>query len=227
MKPLPHVLPCLLALVLAAPAQAQAPATKSIGGNVKSGTKLLTREELRACLNRQTELTRRRDALNAERDALQRERADFDQGARALDADRDVIAQLDRAASDLNQRMQAQSQQVADYNERVARFERAGLSGMTEQRQRQALDRDKAELEKTGAALQAERAELSTRAEAAAKAHNERVASRNLTAADWNERSAKLTRQTQAYEEELSVWRADCEGRPYREDDEKAILSGR
>ena len=59
------------------------------------------------------------------------------------------------------------------------------------------------------------------------KAFNERVASRNQAAADWNERSAGLNRNAQAFEVELATWKADCEGRSYREDDEKAIQSGR
>jgi hypothetical protein len=36
-----------------------------------------------------------------------------------------------------------------------------------------------------------------------------------------------LTQSVQTFEVDLENWKIDCEGRSYREDDEKAILSGK
>jgi len=225
MKPPLHLLVCLVATAVALPAAAQG-STKSLG-TAKGVGKLLTRDELRACLSQQKELGTRRQALEAEYAALDRERAELDERAKSLEAEREAIDKLAQEAADANRRMQQMSQQIADYNERVAKFEKSSLSGMSADRQRQSLEREKATLDKAATTLQAERNDIVGRAETLGKAFNARAASRNQAAGDWNERNAQQRRSTQAFEVDLATWKADCEGRSYRDEDEKAILSGR
>jgi predicted RNase H-like nuclease (RuvC/YqgF family) len=216
----------LATVLLALAVGAQAPSTKAIGTARGSG-KLLTREELRACIGQQKALSTRRPPLEAERAGLERERKELDELQQSLDADRDAIEKLTKSASDLNRRTQELSQQTADFNERAQKFQNAGLTGPTAERQQRPLEREKATLEKTAAALDAERTDLGPRAEQMGKAYAARVAERNQSAVDWNARSARLTQATRSYETDLQDWKIDCEGRSYREDDEKAILSGK
>ena len=49
----------------------------------------------------------------------------------------------------------------------------------------------------------------------------------SAAAAEWNTRNAALAKSVNAYEDELANWKSDCEGRPYREDDEKALKAGK
>jgi len=205
---------------------AQSPATKAMG-TPKAGGKLLTREELRICLAQQKELGARRPVLEAERAQLDRERAELQQTDESLKTERASIEKLAQAATEINARSKALSAQTTDFNERVAKFDAANLSGPTAERQRRSLDRERTELDKSVKALEADRAALGPAAEQKAKAFDARLAAREQSAGDWNARNAKLSQGVQTFELDLENWKIDCEGRSYREDDEKAILSGK
>lgn len=226
MKLFRPLLGCLAAAALALPAAGQSNATKSLG-TAKGGGKLLSREELRACLSQQKSLAARKPALQATREQLEREREQLDGAQASLNADRVAIDKLKDTATELNTRTQQLSQRIADFNERVTKNQNAGLSGPTAERQRVALDREKAALDKATKELDDERSALSAQAAQQGKAYDERVGQANRAADDWNARSAQFKRELQGFDRELEDWRSDCEGRSYREDDEKAILSGR
>lgn len=196
-------------------------------GDAKPGGRLLTREELRACLKQKTELAERRPALEAERSQLDRERQELLQIDESLKAERAAIEKLAETATDIGRRGKELSAQTADFNERAARFQSANVSGPTAERQRNSLERDRIALDKSAQALEAERAAFVPAAEQKAKAFDARVASRERAASDWNARNAKLTKTAQSYEIDSQNWSSDCSGRSYREDDEKAILSGK
>ena len=226
MNRLPLMCAGLAFALLASTVAAQAPGTKAMG-TPKAGGKLLSREELRACLTQQKELATRRPLLESERAQLDRERQELQQIDESLKAERAAIEKLAQTATEIGARSKALSQQIADYNERSSKFESANLSGPTAERQRRLLDRERAELDKSAQALEADRAALGPAAEQKAKAFDARLAAREQAASDWNARNAKLTKSAQAYELDLENWKIDCEGRSYREDDEKAILSGK
>jgi chromosome segregation ATPase len=206
---------------------AQTPATKAIGTAKAGGGKLLTREELRSCLAQQKEFGARRPAMEAERSELDRERQELQRSDEALKAERSAIEKLAESAAEIGKRSTALSAQTADFNERVLKFENANLSGPTAERQRRSLDRERVELDKSAKALEADRAAFGPAAEQKAKAFDARLAAREQAAGDWNVRNAKLSQSAQSFEVDLQNWKIDCEGRSYREDDEKAILSGK
>lgn len=207
------------------PLQAQS-STRSLG-TAKDGGKLLSREQLRVCLAQQQELAARKPPLEAERERLERERQQFDAAGRTLEAERAAVDQLQAEAADLRRRNDELAQKIAEFNERARNFQASPGSGPTAQRQQQTLERDKAALDKASKDLDAERADLAARAEKQGKAYNEKVAQRNQAASDWNARNAQFTRNVQAFDTSLADWKADCEGRPYREDDEKALQAGK
>jgi chromosome segregation ATPase len=196
-------------------------------GNPKVGGKLLAREELRQCLTQQSELAARKPQLEADRANLDRERQQLLQTDESLKADRAAIDRLVETAAGLNQRLQEISAQVDDFNARVAKFQDSGRTGAMAERQRNELEREKTALDSRGKALQAERAAIGPGAEQAVKSYEARSAARERAAADWNVRNARMAQATQSYEVDLQNWKIDCEGRSYREDDEKAILSGK
>jgi len=223
--PSPALAVWLLLALCAGPLQAQTN-TKSLGA-AKDGGKLLTREQLRVCLAQQQDLATRKAPLEAERDRLERERQQYDAAARTLETERAAVDKLQAEAADLRRRSDELGQKIADFNERARNFQASPGSGPTAQRQQQTLERDKAALDKASKDLDAERADLVARADKQGKAYNELVAQRNQAAGDWNARNAQFTRSVQAFEASLADWKADCEGRPYREDDEKALQAGK
>ena len=244
MQPLPaapahdlrHLMtPCIHKTLLAAflclaagSALAQGAAGKTATlGNAKAGAKLLSYDELSQCLKQRDDLGQRKPKLEAERTKLDSERTELLQIDESLKADRAKVDKLNETAADIVKRSKELSQQMTDFNERVANFDRSPPSGPTGERQRRALERDKATLEKAAADLEAERAAVGPNAEQLVKTYQARAAQRDTAAADWNTRNAELAKTATAYEDELANWKSDCEGRPYREDDEKALKAGK
>jgi len=223
-KPILGVALCLAtALALA---QGAAGKTSTLG-NAKAGAKLLTYDELSQCLKQRDDLGQRKPKLEAERTKLDGERAELQQIDESLKADRTKVDKLNETAADIVKRSKELSQQVTDFNERAAKFESSPPTGPTGDRQRRALERDKATLDKAAAELEAERAAVGPNAEQLVKTYQARAAQRDAAAAEWNTRNAALAKSANAYEDELANWKSDCEGRPYREDDEKAIKAGK
>jgi chromosome segregation ATPase len=224
-KPYPCVAGLAVALMALA-AGAQTPATKAIG-TAKAGGKLLTREELRSCLAQQKDLGARRPVLQAERAQLDRERQELQQIDESLKADEAAMQKLTQSADDISRRTKELQQQIADYNDRAAKFQMAQPTGPTGDRQRRALDNDKAAIDKATAQLEADRAAIGPNAEQMAKTYKARADTRNQAAEAWNTRNRELTRNVLALDADQETFKADCEGRSYREDDEKAIQSGK
>jgi hypothetical protein len=218
----------LLCLTATVPAQTPAAAGKTATlGNARAGAKLLTREELRTCLKQKTDLAARKPPLEAERASLDRERAELQQIDDSLKSDRAAMDRMAESAASITKRSKELSAQVADFNERVASFQNSGRSGPTADRQQREFEREKKTLDSSAAALDSERAALGPNAEQSVKAYNARLATREQAATDWNARNGKLAKSAQDLDIELENWKADCEGRPYREDDEKAIQAGK
>jgi chromosome segregation ATPase len=215
----------LLLVALAPAAGAQGAGNKSIG--TAKGGKLLSREELRACLTQQKDLTARKPGLESERAILDRERDELAKIDESLKADEAAMHKLAQSADDISRRTKELQQQIADYNDRAAKFQMAPPSGPTGDRQRRALDNDKAAIDKATAQLEADRAAIGPNAEQMAKTYKARTDTRNQAAEAWNTRNRELTRKVQALDVDQEMFKTDCEGRSYREDDEKAILAGK
>lgn len=221
-------------LVTVGQAQTSSPARPTSGdgrisslGSAKPGGKLLSRDELRACLAQQSELATRKASIEAQGEKLQAERQALQQADAALKAERDTVDRLAEEVSRLNKRFQDLSAQVNDFNERAARFQDSGRSGPAAERQRNELERERQSLETGAQALEAERSALKPQAERALASYNTRGAARDKSAADWNARNALYTHSAQTYETDREKWSVDCAGRSFREDDEQAILSGK
>ena len=89
------------------------------------------------------------------------------------------------------------------------------------------LDRERVELDKSAKALEADRAALGPAAEQKAKAFEPAGRAR---AGGWRLERAQCQAEPecdQTLEVDLQNWKIDCEGKKNREDDEKAILSGK
>ncbi len=223
-KPLLAALLCLATTL--ALAQGAAGKTATLG-NTKAGAKLLSYDELSQCLKQRDDLGQRKTKLEAERGRLDSERTELLQIDESLKADRAQLDKLNETAADISKRSKELSQQVTEFNERVANFDRSPPSGPTGDRQRRAIERDRATLDKAAADLDVERSALGPNAEQLARSYEARIEQRNIAADNLNKRNATLAKAISEHENELTTWKADCEGRPYREDDEKALKAGK
>ena len=200
--------------------------TLSLGGK-EGGGKLLTRDELRACLKQRDTLTVQlgeldgaRTALNQERDALNAEQA-------ALKTERENLAGMKTAVDELNAKTKGFQQQVDDWNKRVAALAESKAPTSAQEKQRADLNELGEGLRKRQAELNSERDAVLARGDGQIKTFNTRAAAVDAKVTDWNERNRKLNERGDNLQTERQTWAADCGDKRYREDDEKAVLSGK
>jgi chromosome segregation ATPase len=211
-----------------APAPAAAPAdAKTLtlgGGSGKTTGKLMTRDELRACLRQQDDLARRRTAVEAERGPIDQDKDALVKEQESLKLERENIDTLRKSVGDFNARYKAYGERVEKYNERARAAQ--DLSGLNAERERKALDNERADLQKLQTSLEAERAKMGDGVQQAVNSFNTKATALDQRVADWNQRNAGLTQRAQALNSERETWLNDCADRRYREDDEIAIKRG-
>lgn len=200
-------------------------ATKTLDGKPAPGSKLLTRDELRACMKRlddvnagSKDLPQRRAALDAERDELLKS----GEALKAMKADVEAKLALVRG---WQERMRAHAAEIEAFNrkakavEEAPSSERAALS--------KALEVERDSLNKGRATLVEEEGRLVPAYESGVRAYNEQALARDAVVKDWNARNKAFTESTAAIEDQRTDWLIECANRPYREDDEIAIKAGK
>ena len=134
---------------------------------------------------------------------------------------------LKTAVDELNAKTRDFQAQVDTWQKRVAEFNEKGATGRAAEKLREELNKENEALVKRQTELQAERTALTTRSEQVVKDFNARATALDQRVASWNERNNKMNRDGEALTIERETWVAECGDRRYREDDEKAILSGK
>jgi chromosome segregation ATPase len=219
-KPAPKAAP--------APTSAAPAAGKTLSmGTAASSSPILTREELRACFGRRDFLTSRLKEADGARTALDSERVALSQEQATLHTERENMAGMKGAIEDLNNKAKAFQQDVDAWNKAVAAFNESKATGSAAEKQRTELNQTGESLRARQAELQAERGAVIAKGEESVKVFNARAAAVDQKIADWNERNRKLNADNDALQKERDTWAFECGDRRYREDDEKAILSGR
>lgn len=199
--------------------------TKTLGGKGAPGGKMLTRDELRACMKRLDDvnaagkdLPPRRAALDAEREELLKS----GEALKTMKADVETKLVAVRAWQD---RMRAHAVEIEAFNRKAKALEEAPRS------QREALSKalevDRDSLNKVRTSLVDDEARLVPAYEASVRAYNERALARDAVVDDWNLRNKALNDAGTKLENDRTDWLNECANRPYREDDEIAIKAGK
>ena len=226
----------LVALALAwpmahaqSPSKPPAPATKSFGGG-KPGGKLLTRDELRACMALQKQMQTRASDLESQKAPLQQEKAALKQAGDALAADREALERNRQAtAAPFQAKADAHGQRIEAFNQKsaeLAALEKLGSRGKSEKLRNQ-LETDQVELKKNEEALRAEMDALNKANADAVTAMNARIAEHEQKVRAWNERNDALTASIEAHRTSDDRWASQCADRRYDELDEIAIKQGK
>ncbi|WP_164963766.1 hypothetical protein [Rubrivivax sp. JA1026] len=205
----------------AAPASGR---TLSLGGSGVGGGPLLTRAQLRDCLERRDAVAAGRAEVEAERASLDAERPALAAEQDSLKADREKLNEFSQRSKELVARYSELNQRVQDWNQRMEDL--GERTGPTAEREKRKLDREKAEIDKTRLALDAERQQLEQGAQGGVSAFNARAAAAEAKVVSWNERNLALAERTEKLNAERDLWAGECANRRYREDDEILLKKG-
>jgi chromosome segregation ATPase len=215
-----------LAVAQTAPVKPAAkPAAKTLGGKSSGSGKLMTRDELRACLKRLDDLNQSVKDLEAMRPTLDRERDELKAAGEALKSER---AELDRQLIPVREwegKVRAQTADIEAFNKRNDALAEAPRNQQPKLVQELKVERDR--LEQVRESLVTEEAKLVPVYKANVAAHNERVTARDAKVTDWNARNTAAVDTSAKHQEARALWLNECANRPYFEDDEKAIKAGK
>lgn len=215
-----------LSLLTMAPAVLAQAKPKTLSGSAGSG-KVMSFKELESCLKEQDGMADRVKQLQARRDTMDAERKGIQAEAEALKSGGEEINALAAKVKDFNERMKAQGERVAAWKARSDELAANDRSGPAVDRQRRELEKDRTDLAKNEAALDAESKALGVERERLTAGYNQRAEAQAAKATDWNARSKALDNDFQAYEDQRLDWRQRCANRPYLEEHEKIIRSGK
>jgi predicted nucleic acid-binding Zn-ribbon protein len=211
-------------IVLPAAPAVKAAGPKTLGGKAPVG-KMLSRDELRACLKRLDGVNASTKDLEQRRAALDKEKDDLVKSGDALKADRaDADTKL-AAVRDWEGRMRAHGVEIETFNQRLKAADE-GPKGKREEMAKE-FDAERERLSKARVPLGEEEARLVPAYQNAVKAYNDKAQARDAVVADWNGRNKAINEVSLKHEDERSAWLTECANRPYREDDEIAIKSGK
>lgn len=213
---------CVPALALAPWAHAAGAATKTLAGQGAVQGKLMTRDELRACVKEQraqqaraAELEARRGEIAAEADAVRMQKA-------AVQAERDAFAAKLAGIQAFNERVTAHGERVAIYNQRSKEFNENPPRGADAQRQRGQLEAEGEALAQADAAIKAEAAEWAA-LEPVRATLAERVRAQQAAAAAAIEHHRAFNDDAKAHDDGLTAWQGRCGNRPYLVSDDKVV----
>ncbi|NBQ90205.1 MAG: hypothetical protein EBS47_04470 [Betaproteobacteria bacterium] len=208
----------------AAPAKAAAaPAPAAVVG----GKKVMTRDELRVCLQRNDDLKVRAKELDDQAGVINAERPQIEQMLEGIRADRANLEGRAARIREFQPKMAAYAQKVEAFNKRMGELNGKERMTTSERRQLDELRLQIPDLDAERKALNEERDRLLDGYEEGVKAFAGKAKAAEDRAADWNQRKTRHTQDTEDLTAASADWRRDCADRPYREDDEKAIRAGK
>jgi len=205
----------------------EAPGATKAAVAPKAGDKLMSKEELRACMklksdidSRRADITKRSEALKEEKLTLSQPTPAFAEARARVDAQLERVKQADNAVKE-------QAQRVQEWNDRMAEFEANKKEMRNADRRANVLKQERVELQADAKKLNDARAEQVAVYEGLVKAANDLRGSQGNRAEDWNKRNDALADEEDAIIDMRANYAADCANRRFREDDEAAIKAGK
>lgn len=220
------------ALAQSQPAKATAKAVKALpstddGKRRGKGDRVMTKDELRACMTLKSDNERNTVDIDRRRVALDKERAEL---ANAPDSSAAIRAAVDEKLKAVQQADAAYGENakaIQDWNARMTDFEARAKDMRNADRRRQVLKQEQLALKASEEKLLAERNAKVALYEASVKEANDKIAQGGDRNSDWNKRNDKLTGEEQDLLDSRRKWSSECGDRRFREDDETAIKAGK
>lgn len=196
---------------------------QTLDGKASGSGKLMSLNELRACIKQQQGLKAQRTEVEKRREALDAERVEIDKDTQATQKLREEVVAHSEKVKAFNEKSNAFAARVKAFGDRSAEVNSSGRTGPALERALRELDKEQRELKLADAELRAESKSLTDGVQERVDALNARTDASQKRATNWNERNKQLQSEAEAYEDKRMDWSANCGGRRYREDDEKAI----
>ena len=231
-KPKPTIALCALALIAASPLAQTAPAKaapkaagKTLSGKAAGGGKLMTRDELRTCLKRLDDVNLSAKDLEALRPALDRDRDELKAAGETLKTERAALDAQLVVVREWEGKVRAHAAEIETYNTRSNAVKDAPRGQQDKIAEELKVERER--LQKARETLAVDEAKLVPMYQSSAKTYNERAVARDAKVTDWNARNTAAVDASVKQQEARALWLNECANRPYLEDDEKAIKSGK
>jgi len=194
---------------------------------MSGGKKIMTRDELRACLRRNDEIKVRAKEVDDQAAAINAERPLIEQALDAIRAERAGLEARAARVREFQPKMVAYVQKVEAFNKRMTELNGKERLTTSEGRQLEDLRKQVPELESERKALNAERDRLLEGYEDGVMAFSSKAKAVEERAAQWNQRKTRHAQDSEDLTAASADWGRECADRPYREDDEKAIRDGK
>jgi chromosome segregation ATPase len=187
----------------------------------------MTRDELRACLQRNDDLKVRSKEIDDRAVSINAERPEIERSLEQIRGERGAIEVRASQLKAFEPKMVDYRKKVEDFNRRMGELSGRERLTRTEGRELEDLRKQLPGLEAERKALSEEREQLVAGYEDSVKAFAAKAKAAEDRAADWNQRKTKHTQDTADMATAAADWQRECADRPYREDDEKAIRAGK
>lgn len=214
----------LLALT-SGPILAQSSAAKPAPAAKAETNRLMTRDELRACMKAADDIKQRTASLEQRKAALTQEKAKIAPANEELKGYRTELASYVDAVKAADAAVRAHAEKVEVWNNELKDAEESKMK--TAERRKKQLLAERAELDATNKALIDARAAKVKEYDAAVERFNARAKGVEAMVNDWNQRNEKLADDGDALLEARTNYAADCANRRFREEDELAIKQGK
>jgi chromosome segregation ATPase len=202
---------------------AQVAAPKVASKKVEA-SRLMTREELRACMKRQEDIKAKSAALDQAKAAMAQEKQGVASANDELKALRDEAGKQSDIFKQTDAAVREHSVRVEQWNIDMKEAEDSPMRSA--ERRKKELQNERAGLTTRNNELLAQRDAQFKRYEAAVEQFNARSKALEANIKDWNQRNQNLVDDADKVLEMHDNYSADCGGRRFREEDETAIKSG-
>lgn len=196
-------------------ALAQAPAKKA--------DKIMTKDELRACMTLDRDNERRTDEIEKRHEVLSRERDELEKIKDDTGPQRAEIDKLLEEVKQADAKVGENAAGIEDWNNRMAEFTKRKKDMRNAARREQVLKQERLKLEAANEQVLAERGARIAAYEKAVEALNQHTAQRGGASVEWNKRYEALRVEEAELNKSKDKWTAECSNRRFRENDELAI----
>lgn len=214
-----------LLLLAASPIQAQSSAAKPAAAKAETSNRLMTRDELRACMKMQGDIKAKSESLEQRKTALTADKAKIGPANDELKGHREELARYIAAVKAADDAVKAHAERVEVWNVDFKEVEESKMK--TAERRKKQLLAEREELDARNKELIAARGAKVKEYDAAVERFNQRAKGVEAIVNDWNQRNEKLADEGDALLEMRANYAADCSNRRFREEDELAIKQGK
>ena len=210
--------------ISAGTAMAQTAAAKATD---QQGTanRLMTRDELRACMKLQDDIKAKAVAVEGTQKVLAQEKQDLTPTRDGLKSLRDDVEKYSGLFKKIDADVRDQAKRIEQWNAEMKEVEESSMRS-AEQRKKQ-LQKEQPELVARNNELIAAREQQYKLYEAAVERFNARGKGLEASVKDWNERNERLADDADKVLDLREKYAHECSRRRFREEDEQAIKQGK